>query len=84
MAAAVAARGGAVEGCFELSVGNPDKGMLPLPEVQRRVAQFVSAGLAVVITQVSCLLRSAQYSQRSRAFIYCSYMFVRRSALVVE
>lgn len=41
-----------MEGCFELSIGNADKGMLPLLEVQRRVEQFVTARLPVVITQV--------------------------------
>lgn len=54
MAAAVAERDGTMEGCFELSIGNADKGVLPLLEVQRRVEQFVAAGLPVVVTQVSC------------------------------
>ncbi|CAK0738768.1 hypothetical protein CVIRNUC_001090 [Coccomyxa viridis] len=39
------------DGCFELSVGNPDKGLLPLDEIKRRVAQFVEQGLPLVVTQ---------------------------------
>lgn len=39
------------EGCFELSIGNADKGLLPLEEIQRRVAQFIQAGLPLVVTQ---------------------------------
>jgi hypothetical protein len=52
LAAACRLRRGA-EGCYEMSVGNADKGFMPLPEIERRVAQFVSAGLPVVVTQVS-------------------------------
>lgn len=40
------------DGCFELSVGNPDKGQLPLDEIKRRVGQFVEQGLPLVVTQV--------------------------------
>ena len=40
------------EGCFELSVGNPDKGQMPLDEVKRRVSQFVEQNLPLVVTQV--------------------------------
>ena len=40
------------DGCFELSVGNPDKGQLPLEEIKRRVSQFVEQGLPLVVTQV--------------------------------
>ncbi len=40
------------DGCFELSVGNPDKGQLPLDEIKRRVSQFVEQGLPLVVTQV--------------------------------
>ena len=43
------------EGCFELSVGNPDKGQLPLNEIKRRVSQFVEEGLPLVVTQVLTL-----------------------------
>ena len=42
-----------MEGCFELSIGNADKGLLPLEEIQRRVAQFTAANLPVVVTQVN-------------------------------
>ncbi len=40
------------EGCFELSIGNADKGFLPLEEIQRRVSQFTQAGLPLAVTQV--------------------------------
>lgn len=53
LAAAVAMGSPGAEGCFELSIGNADKGQLPLAEVRRRVDQFVAAGLPVVVTQVS-------------------------------
>ena len=41
-----------LEGAFELSIGNADKGLLPLEEISRRVAQFTAAGLPLVVTQV--------------------------------
>ena len=47
----VAGRSG--EGCFELSIGNPDKGLLPLELVRQRVQQFVQTGTPVVVTQAS-------------------------------
>jgi len=53
LAAALKAKGSQAEGCFELSVGNPDKGLMSLEEAKRRVAQFVAAGLPLVVTQVS-------------------------------
>jgi hypothetical protein len=60
LAAALKAKGlSGGEGCFELSVGNPDKGLMSLEEAKRRVAQFVKAGLPLVVTQVRC---SIQYS----------------------
>eukprot|EP00887_Chlorella_sp_A99_P007845 scaffold20.g7845.t1 len=37
-----------MEGCFELSIGNADKGLLPISEIQQRVAQFTAAGLPLV------------------------------------
>lgn len=46
------------EGCFELSVGNPDKGLMSLEEAKRRVAQFVKTGLPLVVTQVPCSILS--------------------------
>ena len=50
------------DGCFELSVGNPDKGLLPLDEIKRRVAQFVEQGLPLVVTQVRCLPHDKHYA----------------------
>uniref|UniRef100_A0A7S3QL21 Cytidyltransferase-like domain-containing protein n=1 Tax=Dunaliella tertiolecta TaxID=3047 RepID=A0A7S3QL21_DUNTE len=38
------------EAAFELSIGNPDKGMLPVEETRRRVQQFVDAQLPVVVS----------------------------------
>ena len=52
LAAGAAALGDGREALFELSVGNPDKGMLALDVVRRRVAQFTEAGLPLVVTQV--------------------------------
>ena len=48
----VAAEQAQAEGCFELSIGNPDKGMLPLDQVRQRVKQFTAADLPVVVVQV--------------------------------
>ena len=48
----VAAAQANTDGCFELSIGNPDKGLLPLIEVRRRVQQFADTGLPVVVVQV--------------------------------
>jgi hypothetical protein len=55
LAAALAAKGVDAEGCFELSVGNPDKGLMSLEDAQARVQQFVDAGLPLVVTQVGAL-----------------------------
>ncbi len=41
-----------MEAAFELSIGNADKGLLPLEEIKRRVSQFTSAGIPLVLTQV--------------------------------
>lgn len=49
-----------MEGCFELSVGNADKGFLPLPEVERRVAQFLEADLPVVVTSAPLFTQKAR------------------------
>ena len=38
---------------FELSVGNPDKGLLPIDKVRERAQQFIDADLPLVVTQVS-------------------------------
>lgn len=40
------------DGCFELSVGNPDKGLLPIEKIRERAQQFIDADLPLVITQV--------------------------------
>ena len=55
LAAGRAAAGGQLDGCYEMSVGNPDKGMLPLEEVQRRVQPFLESGDPLVVTQVGGL-----------------------------
>ncbi len=55
LAAGAALCGGGREALYELSVGNPDKGMLALDDVRRRVAQFTEAGLPLVVTQVLLL-----------------------------
>ena len=41
------------DGCFEMSVGNPDKGVMPLEELRKRVQQFVKADIPLVVTHVS-------------------------------
>ena len=41
------------DGCFEMSVGNPDKGVMPLEEVRKRVQQFIEADVPLVVTHVS-------------------------------
>jgi len=45
------ADGDHMEGCFELSIGNADKGLLPAEEVRRRVAQFTAEGLPLILTR---------------------------------
>ncbi len=66
LAAACRMRGDDAEGCFELSVGNADKGLLPLEEIQRRLAQFTATGLPVVVTQVPTLSALCFMSSVSR------------------
>ena len=53
---------GLSEGCYEMSVGNADKGMLPMDEIRRRVQPFIDESLPIVLTQViapciACLLQ---------------------------
>lgn len=55
----------ASDGAFELSVGNADKGLLPLPEIERRVAQFVAAQLPVVITQAPLFTQKSDLFPKS-------------------
>jgi len=40
-----------VEGCYEMSVGNADKGLMPIEEVKRRVRPFIDENLPLVLTQ---------------------------------
>jgi hypothetical protein len=58
-----------VPGAFELSIGNADKGQLPLEEAERRAAQFARAGLPLLVTagvplftQKSALLPGAWFA----------------------
>lgn len=39
------------EGAYELSIGNADKGLLSLNEIERRVQQFISYNIPIVLTQ---------------------------------
>lgn len=51
-----------MEGAFELSIGNADKGLLSLEEIKRRVSQFTASGLPLVVTQVCvCVYCSVLY-----------------------
>lgn len=72
-------RGQQQSGCFELSVGNPDKGVLPIDTVRERIAQFVEAGLPVVVTQVCrpAFLSVPTWSHFKRSSEICN---VQRSA----
>ena len=54
------------DGAFELSIGNADKGLLPLPEIERRVAQFISAQLPVVVTQAPLFTQKADLFPKSK------------------
>ncbi|WIA37878.1 hypothetical protein OEZ86_014725 [Tetradesmus obliquus] len=60
LAAAVEMAGPGAEGCFELTVQNADKGQLGLEEVQARVAQFVAAGLPLLVTRATLLVDKAR------------------------
>lgn len=64
LAAACKLRPG-MEGCFELSVGNADKGRLPLEEIERRVQQFTTAQLPVVLTQAPLFTMKADLFHNS-------------------
>ena len=55
-----------MEGCFELSIGNADKGVLPAEEVRRRVAQFTSEGLPVLLTRAPLFTDKSQLLQDCR------------------
>lgn len=51
-----------IEGAFELSIGNADKGFLSVEEVKKRLAQFTSTltNLPVVITKAPLFTQKAQ------------------------
>jgi len=50
-----------IEGAFELSIGNADKGFLSVDEVKRRLGQFTSrTNLPVVITKAPLFTQKAQ------------------------
>lgn len=51
LAAAVNCSGEDKEGCYEMSVGNPDKGLMDIDEVQRRVQPFQESGTPLVVVQ---------------------------------
>lgn len=53
LAAACKQSGRLQDGCYELSIGNPDKGTMPIEECRRRLRQFQEAHLPVLITKVS-------------------------------
>ncbi len=61
----MAAKQADAEGCFELSIGNPDKGLLPLDQVRQRVEQFTAANLPVVVVQVRALQKVGQPMTRN-------------------
>jgi hypothetical protein len=54
------------EGAFELAISNADKGLLPLPEIERRVAQFIAAQLPVVVTQAPLFTQKADLFPKSK------------------
>lgn len=55
-----------MEGCYELSIGNADKGWLPIEEIARRVAQFTAAQLPVVLTQAPLFTMKADIFTNSK------------------
>ena len=54
------------EGCYELSVGNPDKGLLPLDEIKRRVQPFIDSHTPLVVVQV-CVIPPASPACSARS-----------------
>ncbi|KAG2501910.1 hypothetical protein HYH03_000408 [Edaphochlamys debaryana] len=73
--AAVAAvrkeEGDHIEGAFEITIENPDKGLLEEGEVRRRVAQFVDLGLPVVVTR--CPLFTLKAGLLPRSYFVVGY-----------
>ncbi|KAK9837625.1 hypothetical protein WJX74_001654 [Apatococcus lobatus] len=55
-------------GCYELSVGNPDKGVLPAEEVLRRVQQFTVQHLPIVVTH------ALLYTQKAHLFANSAFV----------
>jgi len=53
-------------GAFELAISNADKGLLSLPEIERRVAQFIAAQLPVVVTQAPLFTQKADLFPKSK------------------
>ena len=53
------------EGVYELSIGNADKGVLPIGEVMKRVKQFVDADLPLILTSAPLFTQKAQLFPRS-------------------
>lgn len=54
-----------MEGAFELSIGNADKGLLSLEEIKRRVSQFTASGLPLVVTQAPLFTQKADLFRQS-------------------
>lgn len=44
---------GSDEGCYELSIGNPDKGVMPIEECRKRIKQFTDADIPLLVTKVN-------------------------------
>ena len=60
MAAALSLLEISSEGCYELSIGNPDKGTMPIEECKKRIQQFIDADLPILVTKVKFDLSSVQ------------------------
>ncbi|EFJ52742.1 hypothetical protein VOLCADRAFT_78735 [Volvox carteri f. nagariensis] len=57
---------GSLEGAFELTVQNADKGLLSAEDIHKRVAQFVALGLPVVVTRAPLFTNKADLLPGSR------------------
>lgn len=65
---AVAERVLGLQGCFELSISNPDKKQLSREDVMARVEQFVELGLPIVVTNRSLFV------QKTALFETCTFL----------
>ncbi|KXZ52323.1 hypothetical protein GPECTOR_10g955 [Gonium pectorale] len=65
-AASAAAGGAPMEGAFELTIENADKGLLTEDDIRRRVAQFVELGLPVLVTRAPLFTLKADLLPGSR------------------